>query len=108
MIMMIGARVLPFGKMKGVTFYTKENGRLKPAVPDVRRHYVTITGISYPEDIDEPVCLEISSWGRKFYVNYDELCTYMTKKSMPWLTGFFYIRTERGVSSGLSSPASPA
>ena len=94
--MMIGARVLPFGKMKGVTFYTKENGRLKPAVTDVRRHYVTITGIDYPDDSTEPVYLEISSWGRKYFVNYEELCSYMTRKSMPWLTGFFYIKTERG------------
>ena len=94
-IMMIGARVLPFNKMKGVTFYAENNGRLKPAVSDIRRHYVTITGIRYPEDMNAPVYLEISSWGRKYFVDYDELCTYMTKRSMPWLTGFFYIKTER-------------
>ena len=96
LIMMIGARVLPFSKMKGVTFYTENEGRLKPAVTDVRRHYVTVTGIRYPEDIDVPIYLEISSWGRKYYVNYEELCTYMTRRSMPWLTGFFYVKTERG------------
>lgn len=95
-ILSLGARILPFGKLKGVTFYTYENGRLKPAVTDVRRHFVTVTGIRYPEDITEPVLLEISSWGRKYYINYEELTAYMTKSSLPWLTGFFYVKRARG------------
>lgn len=95
LIMMIGARVLPFSKMKGVTFYAQKEGRLKPAVTDVRRHYVTVTGIRFPDDVNEPIYLEISSWGRKLFVNYEELCTYMTRCSMPWLTGFFFIKTAR-------------
>ena len=95
-IMAIGARINPFSKMKGVTFYVEQNGTVRPGIPDVHRHFVTITGIRFPEDVTEPVYLEISSWGRKFFVNYDELCSYMTKSSMPWLTGFFFVKTERG------------
>ena len=95
-IMDIGAKVNPFSKQKGVTFYKEQNGELKPGIPNVHRHFVTVTGMRYPEDATEPVYLEISSWGRKYFVNYDELCSYMTKSSMPWLTGFFFVKTERG------------
>ncbi len=55
-------------KGQGLTFYKKEKGGLSRACM-VSAHYVMVTGI-YRER--EGVFLEISSWGKKYYVDWNE------------------------------------
>ena len=91
-ILVIGARVLqPFSK-KGVNFYKLYEGKLTLSAKDVSRHFVTVTGILCPADISEPLYLEISSWGQRFYVNYDELSEYIAHYSLPLISSIYYVK----------------
>lgn len=52
-------------------------------------HYVTVTGII--ED-DERTLLEISSWGRKYYIDYNEYTAYVKKCDNYIFSNILYIR----------------
>jgi hypothetical protein len=89
-ILSIGPNIpLLWGK-KGVPFYQKceieyqENPDESVSKPyyykvvqnSVNSHYVTVTGI-IKDDITNAVMLRISSWGKQFYVNYEEYRDYI-------------------------------
>lgn len=61
-----------FGKQK-VTFYRKENGEYLPATA-AKAHFVVVTGMieNY---------LQISSWGKEYYLSWPEYQKYMKKYS---------------------------
>jgi hypothetical protein len=51
------------------------------AYPDkVNNHYVTVTGMMI-DRVKNQTILEISSWGWKFYINYDEYIDFIEKNS---------------------------
>ena len=81
----------PFSK-KGVHFYSFKNGHPIPEARDVYRHFVNITGIYVPEDASRPLYYEISSWGKKYYIDMEELDHFIKKESAPWLTSVFVFR----------------
>lgn len=58
---------------QGILFYAFRNGEYVP-VQNCRDHYVTVTGIrEYDrEDGKHQIMLEISTWGKKYYMDYDE------------------------------------
>lgn len=56
---------------QGITFFKKEGSRYK-AHSVVSAHYVTVTGIMKEDD---NVYLIIASWGKKYYVNWNEFDT---------------------------------
>lgn len=71
----------PMGEDYGVHFYCwkpQENDKYCFEVEDdglVNAHYVTVTGLLV-DDVKKQTILELSSWGYKFYLNYDEyICT---------------------------------
>ena len=51
------------------TYYTKMEATFK-------NHYVTVTGV-IRNSIEDRTWLQVSSWGEKFYVDYDEYLYYM-------------------------------
>lgn len=55
-------------KKDGLSFYVKKNGKLEKACT-VSAHYVMVTGIYKEKD---EIMLEISSWGKQYYVNWHE------------------------------------
>ena len=55
-------------KKDGLSFYVRKNGKLEKACT-VTAHYVMVTGI-YIENGES--LLEISSWGKQYYVNWHE------------------------------------
>ena len=72
-------------------------------VTDTKDHYVTVTGIveSSKEDVasgdvkmDENgiVLLEISSWGKKYYVNYSEYIDFVKKNDNFYFSNILYIK----------------
>lgn len=61
-----------FGRHK-VKLYRKENGEYLPAT-EVKAHFVVVTGI-----IDD--YLQISSWGKEYYLSWAEYQRYMKKYS---------------------------
>jgi hypothetical protein len=67
---------------KGVTFYTKstkeDNTKLEhyiASAKDVHKHFVVVTGIVALKNKQQ--MLKISSWGREYYIHYQELRDYI-------------------------------
>lgn len=67
----------PMGEDYGVHFYDwepQENDKYcfdKVLAKNVSGHYVTVTGLLV-DNVKKQTMLELSSWGYKFYLNYDE------------------------------------
>lgn len=57
-------------KKKGVSFYEKREGAYHRACT-VSAHYVVVLGILREKDVS---WLRISSWGREYYVNWEQYC----------------------------------
>lgn len=56
----------------------------------VSSHYVTVTGI-LENGVKGETMLEISSWGTKYYINYDEYLYFIEKYSNPVFSNIMYI-----------------
>ena len=92
-ILLISWKLLPFTKMQGVPFYTFHNGSPVKITGPIRAHFVTVTGIRQPEDPALPLFYEISSWGRKYFINSDELAAYTRGACLPLTGSLFYLKT---------------
>lgn len=82
-----------FRKNKVNLYYKEErDGKVifKP-VTKTKDHYVTITGVEEYPDNDKTM-LEISSWGRKYYVNYSEYKNYVKKNDNYYFSNILYIK----------------
>lgn len=64
-----------------ITLYTLSKGEYV-ATKMTHNHYVTVTGIIEYENQDEThqTMLEISSWGEKYYVDYDEYMDFIERQ----------------------------
>lgn len=81
-------------KKDGLPFYQEENGKLKK-VCTVTAHYVMITGIHKEQEGGEAF-LEISSWGKKYYVNWEEYDNLIHTHFLGTILGnIMYIRQKR-------------
>ncbi|MBP3487772.1 MAG: hypothetical protein J6K53_05190 [Roseburia sp.] len=58
---------------RGIPFYKYQNGQYV-FVQNCQEHYVTVTGIREYDGTDgeHQIMLEISTWGKKYYMDYDE------------------------------------
>ena len=62
-----------------ITFYRENNGVYSPATT-TNSHYITITGIyENSAEPDHRRMIEISSWGEKYYVDFDEYVEWVEK-----------------------------
>lgn len=77
-----------WGRQK-VTFYRKENGEYLPAT-SVKAHFVVVTGI-----IDD--YLQISSWGKEYYISWQEYQRYMKKHSTCLTSNICRIRERKKI-----------
>lgn len=107
-----------FFKKEKLKFYNKieENGTVKfKHVTQTKDHYVTVTGVeeyldqktidnntSGKKTIDnkssekKPITmLEISSWGKKYYVNYDEYKKYVKKNDNYYFSNILYVKLRK-------------
>jgi hypothetical protein len=53
----------------------------------VNGHYVTVTGMMI-DDVKNKKILEISSWGKKYYIDYDQ---YINQREFPPFSNILYI-----------------
>ncbi len=72
---------------KAVLYSKTVGGEYKPA-SSVKAHFITITGMD-----DE--WLEISSWGKCFYINRRNYEDYVSKYSAPLVSNILYVRKSR-------------
>lgn len=82
-------RYNPFGK-KGVRFYVEKDGALRDSMREpVHSHYVTVTGVT---EIKGNEYLVVSSWGKKYYINYKEYRHYVNTEGDKMTSGLLYIQ----------------
>ena len=81
-----------FFRKQKVKFYNCEekDGKLKfKPVTQTKDHYVTITGVLETENV---TMMEISSWGKKYYVNWEEYKRYVRKYDNYYFSNILYIK----------------
>ena len=68
---------------------TEKNGKIhyKP-VTQTKDHYVTVTGVVELSDI---TMIEISSWGKRYYINWKEYTDYVKKNDNYFFSNILYI-----------------
>ncbi|SNU09360.1 hypothetical protein SAMN06297422_1264 [Lachnospiraceae bacterium] len=64
------------------------------AVTETKDHYVTVTGVieAKLQDKNDITLLEISSWGKKYYVNYSEYQAFVRKNDNYYFSNILYIK----------------
>lgn len=86
-LLAVGPNFPLFFRKKKLTFYRQENGAYHSAV-ETAAHFVVVTGI-----VDG--YLQISSWGKEYYISWDEYVKYVTKCSSFLVSNICRIR-EKG------------
>ena len=82
-------RYNPFGK-KGISLYVDKDGELKSSIREnVHSHYVTVTGVC---TIKGREYLVVSSWGKKYYIDYKEYRNYVNNVGDKFTSGILYIQ----------------
>lgn len=106
-ILAIGPNTPKLWGKKGITFYQMETGApgktaekkvlaetspiYKPVKQDIHGHYVTVTGIL--KDATAPkIMLRISSWGKMYYINYEEYRDYIGDLSGTYTSSIIDVR----------------
>lgn len=95
-----GARIPFFWSDEGVQLYRNDNDKKnvdgKPTAIQlatcgtINRHYMTITALVNDEHYGE--LMKISSWGREYYIKWDDFIRYVRKKSNPIISNILWIR----------------
>lgn len=84
-ILSIGHNFPLFWKKRKLALYRREqDGRLVKSA-ETKAHYVTVTAVSREY-------LKVSSWGRCYYINWEEYCQYMNRYSCSLFTNICFIR----------------
>jgi hypothetical protein len=63
----------------------------KAVKQDVKGHYVTVTGL-IKDDISSRIMLSISSWGKKYYINYEEYRDYIDSTGGTFTSSLIYLK----------------
>lgn len=93
-ILCIPMMIFKKDKKDGISFYQEKNGKLEK-ICTVSAHYVMVTGIVQEQGSGE-VFLEISSWGKKYYVNWKEYDKLIHTHFLGTILGnIMYIRPKR-------------
>jgi len=82
-------RYNPFGK-KGISMYVEKDGNIKTSIREnVHSHYVTVTGV---RNVRGKEYLVVSSWGKKYYIDYREYRDYVNNIGDKFTSGILYIQ----------------
>jgi hypothetical protein len=63
----------------------------KAVKQDINGHYVTVTGL-IKDDITGRIMLRISSWGKLYYINYEEYRDYIDSESNTITSSIIYVK----------------
>ena len=68
--------------------------KFRPARNNIKSHYVTVTGIHRMEDTNSKgiIMLQISSWGKVYYINYEEYRDYVDCYGGTFTSSILYIK----------------
>ena len=82
------------GRKKELTLYSLNETDGKPhftQVNSVKDHYVNVTGII---ETESSTMLEISSWGKKYYIDYNEYRDFVRKHDNYLFSNILYIKVK--------------
>jgi hypothetical protein len=96
-----GDKGIPFYELREIDYQDNENtssSNSKPyyykvAQQKVNGHYVTVTGI-IKDDVASRIMLRISSWGKQYYINYEEYRDYVDTVGSTWTSSIIQIKKE--------------
>lgn len=86
-ILSVGPNFPVYWGKEALPFYTRDNDDRYTHYCSAKAHYVTVTGA------DEN-WLQISSWGRKYYINKQEYLSYTKAHSIPLFNTIVYLSEE--------------
>lgn len=69
---------------------TKTVFRYREIMKDINRHYVTVTGL-WKDPEATSMMLSISSWGKKYYINYEEYREYINEYGGTFTSSILHI-----------------
>ncbi|MGN0394683.1 MAG: hypothetical protein ACI4EF_04925 [Coprococcus sp.] len=75
---------------EGIPFYVNKDGKLRTSLKrDVKAHFVVVTGVT---EIYGQEYLIVSSWGKQYYINYEEYREYISKYGGKLTSSILYIK----------------
>jgi hypothetical protein len=105
-ILSIGPNTPNLWGKKGIPFYERyeveipadkthptptKQYRYRPVIHDVNSHYVAVTAI-IKDDAASTILLRISSWGKQYYIKYEEYRDYIENYSGTFTSSIVYIK----------------
>lgn len=89
-ILSIGSNSPKFWGKAGIPFYVYKDGELKESIKKaVNSHYVVVIGVT---EIKGKEYLVVSSWGKEYYINYQEYREYIRQHGNRITSSILYIR----------------
>lgn len=93
-----GKKGVAFYERREIDYYTPDDRQTAKNKPyyyhtmeqAVNGHYVVVTGI-IKDEITSRIMLRISSWGKMYYINYEEYRDYIDTASSTWLSSLVQI-----------------
>jgi len=90
---LMGKKGISFYERKEIDIQATEGGMevkskpyyYQPVKQGINSHYVAVTGI-IKDDIANKIMLRISSWGKMYFINYEEYREYIETSSTTWMS----------------------
>ncbi|NLC17836.1 MAG: hypothetical protein GX757_01225 [Clostridiales bacterium] len=94
-----GKKGIAFYERREIDYYDSDGRQTAKSKPyyyqsveqAVNGHYVVVTGI-IKDEITSRIMLRISSWGKMYYINYEEYRDYIDTASSTWLSSLVQIK----------------
>jgi hypothetical protein len=89
-VLSIGPNIPNVFGNKGISMYVAKEGKMLTSMKkNIKSHYVVVTGV---ETIRGQEYLIVSSWGKKYYINYEEYRDYVNHSGGRITSSILYIK----------------
>ncbi len=93
-----GKKGIPFYELREIDYQETDNTDPEAAKPyyykavkqDINGHFVTVTGV-IKDDVTGRIMLRISSWGKQYYINYEEYRDYIDSAGGTFTSSIVYV-----------------
>lgn len=89
-VLSIGPNIPKVWEKEGIPFYVNKDGILRESLKHrVKSHFVVVTGVT---EIHGQEYLLVSSWGKQYYINYEEYREYVNRHGGKITSSILYIK----------------